>query len=176
MLALWSLGLSPSPGGDSTVHETMSYLLLPLLVLAFYFLFMRPMQRVRAANGQRRGMSNSFAIGDQVVTIGGLVGRVVDESGDRLQLEIADGVVIEVVRMAINRRLDPAEGSGFFRSGVEEGEGEEAEEDGEEVGAADEADGADASAAVEDDAGEEETADPGSSSGSPVAGDDGTNA
>jgi preprotein translocase subunit YajC len=181
-----------------TALETMQFLLPLLLVLIFYFLWMRPMQRARAAGGGRaggsragggrgRGLLPSYNVGDRVVTIGGIVGRVVDESGDRLQLEVADGVVMEFLRMAINRRLDPGEDSGFVAGDGEESEetdeSEESDENDEEVDDPDETEGSDESgegeseeAAVSDDAIEPESAEPGSSGDSAVSGDDATKA
>ena len=47
---------------------------------------------------------------------------VVDESDDRLWVEISDGVIAEFLRMAISRRLDDSE-PGF--EGISEGGGEE---------------------------------------------------
>jgi hypothetical protein len=44
-----------------------------------------------------------------VVTAGGLIGRVVDVNDERLLLEVADGVVVELLRLAISRRLDDSE-------------------------------------------------------------------
>lgn len=139
-------------------------LLLPLLlVFIFYFLWLRPQQqRMR----RQRGLLNEVNVGDRVVTVGGLIGRVIDESGDRLQIEIADGVVVEFLRLAVNRRLDESE-AGF----VGFGGGEEAEED-EETGA-EEADGADEASDTEHAAEPDEG---GSTTGTAAAGDDATNA
>jgi len=86
----------------------MQYL-IPLLFLAgVYFLLLRPQQqRVR----RQKDLITAIGVGDRVVTAGGLIGRVVDMTDDRLLLEVADGVVLELLRLAVSRRLDEAESS-----------------------------------------------------------------
>ncbi|MDQ6948029.1 MAG: preprotein translocase subunit YajC, partial [Actinomycetota bacterium] len=74
---------------------------LPLFILFFvgvYFLLLRPQQqRVR----RQRELMNAIGVGDRVVTAGGLIGRVIDVSDDRLLLEISDAVVVELLRLAV---------------------------------------------------------------------------
>ena len=88
----------PSSGGSS-------YFLIFLIVIAgAYFLFIAPQRRKqRAQLGQQR----SFEVGDEVVTTGGIYGRVESSDGDRVALDISEGVIIEVARTAIARRIDP---------------------------------------------------------------------
>jgi preprotein translocase subunit YajC len=91
---------------------------LPLLILigaglAFYFLYMRPrQQRARA----QREEGSRFDVGDEVLTVGGIVARVLDISGDRITLVTGvtneEGQLSEVspyrlivVPQAISRRL-----------------------------------------------------------------------
>jgi len=81
-------------------------LVFVLFFAGVYFLLLRPQQqRVR----RQRELITAIGVGDRVVTAGGLIGRVVDEDGDRLWLEIADGITVEFLRLAISRRLDDAE-------------------------------------------------------------------
>jgi preprotein translocase subunit YajC len=84
-------------------------ILIPILFLAgVYFLLLRPQQqRVR----RQKDLITAIGVGDRVVTAGGLIGRVVDMSDDRLLLEVADGVVLELLRLAVSRRLDETESS-----------------------------------------------------------------
>lgn len=86
----------------------MSLLIFPLIIFGLYFLMLRPQQqRMR----RQQELVKSVGVGDRVLTASGLIGRVVDESDDRLLLEIADGVVVEFVRLAVSRRLDESEPS-----------------------------------------------------------------
>jgi preprotein translocase subunit YajC len=84
-------------------------ILIPILFLVgVYFLLLRPQQqRVR----RQKDVISAIGVGDRVVTAGGLVGRVVEMSDDRLLLEVADGVVVELLRLAVSRRLDETESS-----------------------------------------------------------------
>jgi preprotein translocase subunit YajC len=81
-------------------------LVFVLFFAGVYFLLLRPQQqRVR----RQRELITAISVGDRVVTAGGLIGRVVDESDDRLWVEISDGVIGEFLRMAISRRLNDSE-------------------------------------------------------------------
>ena len=75
--------------------------IMPLLivVLIMYFLVIRPQQRKQR---ELRDMISGLKRGDTVVTSGGIIGKitkVIDD--DELQVEIADGVRIKVVRATI---------------------------------------------------------------------------
>ncbi len=83
-----------------------SILVFVLFFAGVYFLLLRPQQqRVR----RQRELITAIGVGDRVVTAGGLIGRVVDVNDDRLLLEVADGVVVELLRLAVSRRLDDSE-------------------------------------------------------------------
>lgn len=78
-------------------------LLFPLLLLAvFWVLLIRPQQKRRKEQQQ---MVSSVAVGDDVVTIGGLHGRVVAVSDQYMDLEVtADSdVVLRYERTALGR-------------------------------------------------------------------------
>jgi preprotein translocase subunit YajC len=74
---------------------------LGVLVVAFYLLIIRPqMQRTK----QMRELMASLAVGDKVVTIGGLHGRVVAMNESVVTLRVPDGVELEFEKTAIARR------------------------------------------------------------------------
>jgi preprotein translocase subunit YajC len=111
----------------------MSLLIFPLIIFGLYFLMLRPQQqRMR----RQQELVKSIGVGDRVLTASGLIGRVVDESGDRLLLEIADGVVVEFVRLAVSRRLDESEPSFLSLSDEAELDGGYEEDESEEEPAA----------------------------------------
>ena len=77
-----------------------SFFPIILLIIIFWFFIFRPQQK-RAKEHQ--AMLAAVRRGDTIVTTGGLVGkvaRVKDDSAD-LDLEIADGVKVKVVRSMI---------------------------------------------------------------------------
>ena len=82
-------------------------LLFPILIFGLmYLLLIRPQQqRVRA----QRALVAALAVGDDVVTIGGLFGRIVAIEGDVVSLEASPGVVLRFRRFAISGRADQSE-------------------------------------------------------------------
>jgi len=79
--------------------------LLPFLVLivAFYFLILRP---ARARQSAQAAVNSRLRPGVEVMTTSGLFGTVVEIDGDRLVLEIAEGVRVRFVAAAIGRVID----------------------------------------------------------------------
>jgi preprotein translocase subunit YajC len=73
--------------------------LLPLIIIfaIFWFLIMRP-QTKRAK--EHRQMVSELAKGDEVITQGGVLGRITDVGETFLTLEIADGVQVKVQKNA----------------------------------------------------------------------------
>lgn len=81
-----------------------SQLLLPLLiVVALYFLFLRP-QRTRQRAAQQ--LASSIEPGQRVVTTAGMYATVVEIDDAGVLLEIAPGVEVRYVRQAISRVVD----------------------------------------------------------------------
>lgn len=76
----------------------MGFLPLVILVVIFYFLLIRP-QSKRAK--EHRNMVSSLSKGDEVVTNGGLLGRIADLDENFVTLEVADNVQVRVQRNAI---------------------------------------------------------------------------
>ena len=74
-------------------------LILPLGILAvFYLLFVMPQQK-RAK--EQKKMIQSLGKGSEVVTNGGLLGKVADLDDSFVQLELSDNVFVYVQRHAI---------------------------------------------------------------------------
>jgi len=68
-----------------------------------YFLFVRPQMKRQK---EQQKLIESLQIGDQIVTIGGILGTIKALDAEQLSLEIATGVVIDVVRSAVGKKLD----------------------------------------------------------------------
>jgi preprotein translocase subunit YajC len=80
----------------------MQYLILPLLLLAMYFLVIRPQQqRIRA----QQALVAALQVGDEVVSSAGIYGRIVSLTDEIAMLEVADGVELRIARGAIARRI-----------------------------------------------------------------------
>jgi preprotein translocase subunit YajC len=76
---------------------------LAVIVVAFYFLLIRPQQKRQK---ETQELMASLEVGDRVVTAGGLFGTVERIEDDMLELRIADGVVVDMARSSIVRRVD----------------------------------------------------------------------
>jgi preprotein translocase subunit YajC len=74
--------------------------LLPLLAIfaLFWFLLVLPARR-RAK--QVSDMQAALTVGDRVVTSGGVFGTIARVDEDRIGLQVAEGVVIDVARAAL---------------------------------------------------------------------------
>jgi len=79
-------------------------LIFVVIGAAFYFLIYRPQQRKQKA---ARELGNTFEVGDEVVTAGGIVGQVLDISDDRVTLETSVGASFVVLRPYVLRKLEP---------------------------------------------------------------------
>jgi len=80
----------------------MSMLPLVLIFVVFYFLLIRP-QTKRAKEHQ--AMVKSLEAGAEVVTAGGIIGKVTELSDQFLTVEIADGVQVKVQRHTVSQVL-----------------------------------------------------------------------
>ena len=76
-------------------------------LLVFFWLFVIRPQRRRAQ--EQRVLHESIAVGDEIVTLGGLIGRVrnIDEQDNTLEIEVAPGTNVRVVRHGVAAVLDP---------------------------------------------------------------------
>lgn len=74
---------------------------LGFLVVVFYLLIIRPQTQ---RNKQMRELMASLAVGDKVITIGGLHGTIVGIEGTLVTLRVADGVELGFEKTAIARR------------------------------------------------------------------------
>jgi preprotein translocase subunit YajC len=86
------------------------FLPIILIFVIFYFLLIRPQQKKMK---EHRAMVEALRRGDQVVTAGGIVGKVskVQEDG-MVEVEIADGVKVKVIRHTITQVLNKTEPAG----------------------------------------------------------------
>lgn len=76
----------------------LSFLPLILIFVVFYFLLIRP-QSKRAK--EHKKMVEAIAKGDEVVTNGGLLGRISNVGENFVELEVGDSMKVKVQRQAI---------------------------------------------------------------------------
>lgn len=101
--------MGQAPGGaEGASGGLMSFLPLILMFAIFYFLLIRPQQKKQK---ELRDMISNLKRGDRVITGGGIVGRIEALRDDKVEVEVASGVVITVMRAYIAGPADakPAE-------------------------------------------------------------------
>jgi len=79
-----------------------SFLPLVALFVAFYFMLIRP-QTKKAK--EHRDMVSKLAVGDEVATAGGVIGRISEAGESYLSLEVARDVTIKVQRFQVTQLL-----------------------------------------------------------------------
>lgn len=82
-----------------------AYLPLLLIVVAFWFLILRP---ARKRQQEQQAVVNALAPGARVMTTAGLFGTVTAVEDGEVSLEIAPGVVVRYVAAAIAKVVEPA--------------------------------------------------------------------
>lgn len=79
---------------------SMSGLVYLLVVVAIIWLFMIRPQQQQAK--KRAEMLTSLKVGDKIVTIGGICGVIQRITDDKIFIEIADGIVMKMLRNSIS--------------------------------------------------------------------------
>ena len=92
-------GAAAGAEGAAAGGGTGSIIMLVVMVAAMYFLMIRPQKKKQKEEQQMR---DSIQIGDEITTIGGIMGRVVTVKEDSIVLETgADRVKMRFQRWAI---------------------------------------------------------------------------
>jgi preprotein translocase subunit YajC len=69
-----------------------------IIAVAFFLLIVLPQRRRTNAH---RALLAALQVGDEVITIGGILGTIRELDDEKIRLEVADGVVLTVARNAI---------------------------------------------------------------------------
>ena len=84
--------------GQGQGDPLLSLLPLVLIFVVFYLLLIRPQNKRQK---EHREMVANLAVGDEVVTAGGVLGKVTEVKEQFVRVEVADGVVLSVQRHTI---------------------------------------------------------------------------
>ena len=79
-------------------NPLVSFLPLILIFVVFYFLLIRP-QSKRAK--EQKNMVANLAKGDEVVTSGGLLGKITQVGDNFIVLHVADGVELKIQKQSV---------------------------------------------------------------------------
>ena len=85
-------------GGGDPSQTFMSILPLIIMFAIFYFLLIRPQQK---RSKEHKALLGALKKGDEVVTSGGIYGRVAAISDDVVTLEVAPNIKIRIQRQSI---------------------------------------------------------------------------
>ncbi len=95
--------LAQEAGAAAQQGDPLLSLLFPIgLIVLLYFLMIRPQVKRQK---EHKKMVDALAKGDEVATIGGLLGRITDLGENFLMLEIAEGVSVKIRRNAVESVL-----------------------------------------------------------------------
>ena len=100
MFPFESVAYAQSAGEASSQSAFFQFIPLVLILGVFWFLIIRPQQKKQKAH-QR--MVDNLNKGDKVVTNGGIFGTIVKVGDDRITLEIASKVQINIERQQVSR-------------------------------------------------------------------------
>ena len=94
------------PGAGEYLTLIANFAPIVILIVLFYFLLIRPQRKRDKAE---REMRNSIEVGDEISTIGGFIGRVVNIKDDVLIIESSnDRTKLKIYRWAIRGKEAPA--------------------------------------------------------------------
>jgi len=80
----------------------LEFLPVIAVIVVFYFLLLRPQQK-RAK--EQKAMLVALQKGDEIVTIGGALGRITKVGDDYLSVEIAENVTVQIQKSAVQTVL-----------------------------------------------------------------------
>ena len=95
MLFLFDASAATAAGGGSSM-----ILMIVLMFAIFYFLIIRPENKKKKKTEEMR---NSLSLGDEITTIGGLTGKIVQVTEDTITFETGeDRVRLQVTKWAVS--------------------------------------------------------------------------
>jgi preprotein translocase subunit YajC len=74
------------------------------IFLIFYFLLIRPQRKQQKSHDE---MVKSLSRGDEVVTIGGIIGKIIHLTDDRITIKTAEDTRLEIERSKVGRKAGP---------------------------------------------------------------------
>jgi preprotein translocase subunit YajC len=93
-------------GAPPGTNPFLSFLPIVAMLAIMYFLLVRPQQKEAKRHAEMLGQLKK---GDEVVTVGGLYGRILAFNADRVSLRVDEGVKVEVERAKIMRVIPAGE-------------------------------------------------------------------
>jgi len=102
MLVFITPAYAQAPGSSMLGGDLMTFLPMIAIFVVFYFLLIRPQQKKAK---EARAMLDALQKGDEIVTAGGVLGKISKLGDQYLTVEIASGTEIMVQRGAVAQLL-----------------------------------------------------------------------
>ena len=93
---------APAAAGGDMQSSLMSMLPLVLMFVVLYFVMIRPQMKRQK---EHKAMIEALAKGDEIVTAGGVLGKVTRLGETFVHVEVANGVELQVQRSAVTQVL-----------------------------------------------------------------------
>lgn len=85
--------------GDVAGQAGIEGLIFPIVLVAiFYFMLIRPQQK-RAK--EQKKLVEELSKGNELITVGGLLGKIIELDDNFIQLEVAKGMIVNVQRNSV---------------------------------------------------------------------------
>src|SRR6201994_3473267 len=88
-----------APGGAGGMAPL---LMMVVFIVIFYFLLIRPQQKKAK---EHQALLSKLGAGDEVVTTGGILGKIVEVGDSFVTLEVADGVRVKVQKFQVTQLM-----------------------------------------------------------------------
>ncbi len=89
---------APAPGGSGMAN----IIFIVVMFAVFWFILIRPQMKQQK---EHKNMVSALAKGDEVVSAGGILGKITKIGDNFVELEIADNVVIKIQKNSISNVL-----------------------------------------------------------------------
>lgn len=99
-------GTATPLSATSTQSTIMSFLPMIAIFVLFWFLLIRPQQKKSKLHNQ---MIAELQKGDEIVTSGGILGKISKVEAGIVHLEIAEGTIIKVQKSTVGGKVAKAE-------------------------------------------------------------------
>ncbi|MEY4295961.1 MAG: hypothetical protein RLY82_1649 [Pseudomonadota bacterium] len=91
-----------APGGDGLMGSLQGMLPLVLMFVVLYFVMIRPQMKRQK---ETKSMLEALAKGDEVATVGGVIGTITKINDSIVSIEVASGVEMQIQRFAVAQVL-----------------------------------------------------------------------
>jgi len=85
--------------GASSGDSTSFFIMMALMFAAFYFLLIRPQQKKQKAHTE---LVSSLSVGDEILTAGGILGKITGVSEHYAVIMISDNTEIKIQKSSVS--------------------------------------------------------------------------